>query len=136
MRFRLRYLHHDLELIEGQFAVGRSAGCQLSLDDPLVSRRHALLVVSRDGVTIEDLQSRNGVIVNGQRITAKTPLHAGDKVVIGSQELTLLLGRESGARETVSPSVGKRTLPKVPTASDPPARDRTTSVPPTAPTSA
>ena len=34
MRFRLRYLHHDLELIEGQFAVGRSAGCQLSLDDP------------------------------------------------------------------------------------------------------
>jgi predicted component of type VI protein secretion system len=129
MRFRLRYLHHDLELNEGQFAVGRSAGCQLSLDDPLVSRRHALLVVSRDGVTIEDLQSRNGVVVNGQRITAKTPLHAGDKVVIGSQELTLLLGRESGARETASPSAGKRTLPKVPTASDP-ARERTTSIPP------
>ena len=51
MRFRLRYLHHDLELSEGQFAVGRSAGCQLSLDDPLVSRRHALLVVSHEGVT-------------------------------------------------------------------------------------
>jgi predicted component of type VI protein secretion system len=128
MRFRLRYLHHDLELNEGQFAVGRSAGCQLSLDDPLVSRRHALLVVSRDGVTVEDLQSRNGVIVNGQRIVGKTPLHAGDKVVIGSQELTLLLGRESGGRETVSPSVGKRTLPKVPTGD--PQRDRTTSVPP------
>jgi predicted component of type VI protein secretion system len=134
MRFRLRYLHHDLELNEGQFAVGRSAGCQLSLDDPLVSRRHALLVVSRDGVTIEDLHSRNGVIVNGQRITAKTPLHAGDKVVIGSQELTLLLGRESGARETVSPSAGKRTLPRVPTPD--PVPDRTTSVPPGAPNAA
>ena len=129
MRFRLRYLHHDLELNEGQFAVGRSAGCQLSLDDPLVSRRHALLVVSKDGVTVEDLQSRNGVIVNGQRIVGKTPLHAGDKVVIGSQELTLLLGRESGGRETANPSVGKRTLPKVPTAGEP-SRDRTTSVPP------
>jgi hypothetical protein len=133
MRFRLRYLHHDLELNEGQFAVGRSAGCQLSLDDPLVSRRHALLVVSRDGVTIEDLQSRNGVIVNGQRITAKTPLHAGDKVVIGSQELTLLLGRESGARETASPSAGKRTLPKMPAVGDP-VRERTTSIPPAGPT--
>jgi predicted component of type VI protein secretion system len=129
MRFRLRYLHHDLELNEGQFAVGRSAGCQLSLDDPLVSRRHALLVVSKDGVTIEDLQSRNGVNVNGQRITGKTPLHAGDKVVIGSQELTLLLGREGGGRDTTSPSAGKRTLPKVPTSGDP-ARDRTTSAPP------
>jgi pSer/pThr/pTyr-binding forkhead associated (FHA) protein len=129
MRFRLRYLHHDLELNEGQFAVGRSAGCQLSLDDPLVSRRHALLVVSKEGVTIEDLQSRNGVIVNGQRITGKTPLHSGDKVVIGSQELTLLLGRESGGRETASPSAGKRTLPRMPTASDP-GRERTTSAPP------
>ena len=48
MRFRLRYLHHDLELSEGQFVVGRSAGCQLSLDDPLVSRRHALLIVGKD----------------------------------------------------------------------------------------
>ena len=42
MRFRLRYLQHDLELNEGTFAVGRNVSCQLSLDDPLVSRRHAV----------------------------------------------------------------------------------------------
>ncbi|MGH7293569.1 MAG: FHA domain-containing protein [Polyangiaceae bacterium] len=130
MRFRLRYLHHDLELIEGQFAVGRSAGCQLSLDDPLVSRRHALLVVSREGVTIEDLQSRNGVIVNGQRIGGRTPVRAGDKIVIGSQELTLLEGRESGGRETASHQMGKRTLPKMPAAPDLIAAERASSVPP------
>src|SRR5580704_13410622 len=131
MRFRLRYLHHDLELIEGQFAVGRSAGCQLSLDDPLVSRRHALLVVSTEGVTIEDLQSRNGVLVNGERILARTRLHVGDKIVIGSQELSLLLGRDSNARDAANASVGKRTLPKVPTQE--PYRERTTSAPPAAP---
>ncbi|HEY6460769.1 MAG TPA: FHA domain-containing protein [Polyangiaceae bacterium] len=130
MRFRLRYLHHDLELIEGQFAVGRSAGCQLSLDDPLVSRRHALLVVSRDGVTIEDLQSRNGVIVNGQRIAGRTPVKAGDKIVIGSQELTLLEGRESAGRETASHQMGKRTLPKMAAASELIAAERASSAPP------
>jgi predicted component of type VI protein secretion system len=130
MRFRLRYLHHDLELIEGQFAVGRSAGCQLSLDDPLVSRRHALLVVSRDGVTIEDLQSRNGVIVNGQRIGSRTPVKAGDKIVIGSQELTLLEGRESAGRETASHQMGKRTLPKMPAAPELMAAERASSMPP------
>jgi predicted component of type VI protein secretion system len=130
MRFRLRYLHHDLELIEGQFAVGRSAGCQLSLDDPLVSRRHALLVVSREGVTIEDLQSRNGVIVNGQRIPGRTKVVAGDKIVIGSQELTLLEGRESAGRETASHQMGKRTLPKMPAAPELMAAERASSVPP------
>jgi predicted component of type VI protein secretion system len=133
MRFRLRYLHHDLELIEGQFAVGRSAGCQLSLDDPLVSRRHALLVVSKEGVTIEDLQSRNGVIVNGQRIGGRTPLRAGDKVVIGSQELTLLEGRESAGRETASHQMGKRTLPKMQAASELIAAERSSSLPPSEP---
>lgn len=133
MRFRLRYLHHDLELIEGQFAVGRSAGCQLSLDDPLVSRRHALLVVSNAGVTIEDLQSRNGVIVNGQRIAGRTPVKAGDKIVIGSQELTLLEGRESAGRETASHQMGKRTLPKMPAAPELIAAERASSVPPSEP---
>src|SRR5260370_2661456 len=109
MRFRLRYLHHDLELSEGQFVVGRSAGCQLSLDDPLVSRRHAVLAVSADRVTVEDLQSRNGVIVNGVHITGQTPLQPGDRIVIGSQELTLLSGAERARQETVNVGFGKRT---------------------------
>jgi pSer/pThr/pTyr-binding forkhead associated (FHA) protein len=117
MPFRLRYLHHDLELTEGQFAVGRSAGCQLSLDDPLVSRRHALLVVAKDSVTIEDLQSRNGIIVNGQRVTGKVAVRAGDKIVIGSQELTLVEGREHQVgRETINQPQGKMTLPRMPAA--------------------
>jgi predicted component of type VI protein secretion system len=118
MRYRLRYLHHDLELSEGQFAVGRSAACQLSLDDPLVSRRHALLTVSPDGVTVEDLQSRNGVVVNGERITGRILLNPGDRIVIGSQELTLLEARESARRQTASHEMGKRTLPKFPAAQE------------------
>jgi hypothetical protein len=101
MRFRLRYLHHDLELFEGQFVVGRSATCQLSLDDALVSRRHAMLVVSKEGVTVEDLESRNGVVVNGQRIAARVPVKPGDKIVIGTQELVLQKGVEhAGVRDT------------------------------------
>jgi len=102
VRYRLRYLHHDLELNEGEFVVGRSASCQLSLDDALVSRRHAMFLVSAGGVTVEDLQSRNGVLVNGQRIKARVTIKPGDKVVIGSQELTLLLGRDMVGRVTAN----------------------------------
>jgi len=111
MRFRLRYLQHDLELNEGTFAVGRNASCQLSLDDPLVSRRHAIFEHQGGGVTIEDLNSRNGVIVNGHRIEAKVNLNVGDRILIGSQELTLLAARE-GANVTGG-GVGKMTLPKM-----------------------
>jgi pSer/pThr/pTyr-binding forkhead associated (FHA) protein len=114
MRFRLRYLHHDLELSEGEFALGRSAECQLSLDDPLVSRRHALLVVAKDRVTIEDLQSRNGIAVNGQRVVGQVALKAGDRILIGSQELTLHISRETGERDRLGTTqAGRLTLPKI-----------------------
>ena len=111
MRFRLRYLQHDLELNEGTFAVGRNASCQLSLDDPLVSRRHAIFELAGGTVTIEDLNSRNGVIVNGHRIDAKVNLTVGDRVLIGSQELTLLAARDGG--NAMGGGVGKMTLPKM-----------------------
>ena len=113
MRFRLRYLQHDLELNEGTFAVGRNASCQLSLDDPLVSRRHAIFELQGNGVTIEDLNSRNGVIVNGHRIDAKVSLNVGDRILIGSQELTLLAARDGAANVTGGGGVGKMTLPKM-----------------------
>lgn len=112
MRFRLRYLQHDLELNEGTFAVGRNASCQLSLDDPLVSRRHAIFEHQGGAVTIEDLNSRNGVIVNGHRIEAKVSLNVGDRILIGSQELTLLAARD-GAANATGGGVGKMTLPKM-----------------------
>lgn len=89
MRFRLRYLKHDLELFPGTFVIGRSAECQLSLDDPLVSRKHALLLVGDDEVSVEDAGSRNGVTVNGRRIAGRQRLKDGDKITIGAQEMTL-----------------------------------------------
>jgi hypothetical protein len=111
MRFRLRYHQHDLELAEGEFAVGRNASCQLSLDDPLVSRRHALLLVRPDDVLLEDLQSRNGVLVNGERIPGRVRLRPGDRITIGSQEMVLVAADD----ERPMPGPMKRTLPRMPT---------------------
>jgi hypothetical protein len=117
MPYRLRYLQHDLELSDGQFAVGRNASCQLSLDDPLVSRRHAILTVTKDGVTVEDLKSRNGVLVNGRRIERATVVRAGDKILIGSQEMMLLETRTgalgSPAHITSGGGLPKMTLSKL-----------------------
>ena len=89
MPVRLRYLAHDLEVPMGQFLIGRTSDCQLSLDDPLVSRRHAVLSVQPDGVFIEDLGSRNGVFHNGAKVEGRARVGDGDTVRIGSQELFL-----------------------------------------------
>lgn len=89
MPFRLRYLTQDLELPVGEFVVGRSAECQLSIDDPLVSRKHATFVVAPDAVRVRDLGSRNGVLVGGQRISGDRLLASGDRVTIGGQDMTV-----------------------------------------------
>ncbi len=89
MPFRIRYLAHDLELPVGEFIVGRGPECQLAVDDPLVSRKHAALHVRKDGVVAQDLGSRNGVLVNGAKIDSPKELSPGDKIRIGNQEIII-----------------------------------------------
>ena len=74
--------------------------CQIVLDDPEVSTVHAVLRKTLIDVTLEDLNSSNGTILNGERIN-KAHLSTGDEFVIGSTSFTLetksdLLDAESG----------------------------------------
>lgn len=91
MGYVLRYKHHEIELKQGRFVIGRAASAELSLDDPMVSRHHATLVVSAEGVSVEDMGSRNGVLVNDVRVSGTRPIQPGDRLKIGSQELSLAL---------------------------------------------
>lgn len=74
-----------------EIVVGRDPTCDHVFDHPMVSRRHAKLTRTRSGVTVEDLGSSNGTFVNGQRISAPTPLNVGDVISLGSFELKLNL---------------------------------------------
>ncbi|WP_075097597.1 FHA domain-containing protein [Sandaracinus amylolyticus] len=89
-RYRIRYQGSDLEMPPGEFVVGRSSACHLALDDALVSRRHAAIHVQPDGVFVDDLGSRNGVLVNGERIPGRRKIVHLDRVTIGSHELVLV----------------------------------------------
>ncbi len=96
-RFRLLWGSRNLELEIGAILFGRGDDCVLRTDDPLVSRQHARLTVDSDQVKIEDLGSRNGVIVNGEKINQVTLLNPGDRIRIGGQDFTLLHGRTTGS---------------------------------------
>lgn len=75
----------DTEIVQvlgRRTVIGRGMDCQLRIDAEFVSRRHALVTVTPDEAVIEDLNSTNGVFVNGRRI-ARCRLADGDTITIG-----------------------------------------------------
>ncbi len=74
-------------LSNGRVVVGRSRDCDVTIDDPNVSRRHAELREQDGGWVIADLASTNGVKVNGRRVSEQ-PLEPGDEITLGLARLT------------------------------------------------
>jgi hypothetical protein len=91
VRVYLRFGDHDVELSSGETVLGRGPKSTIVLDDALVSRTHAKIVVEPGAVAIEDMGSANGVLVNGERLDKKRTLSNGDRVVLGQQSFTLLV---------------------------------------------
>jgi chromosome segregation ATPase len=69
-------------VLQRRTRIGRASGCELQIESGSVSRHHALIVVGPREAIIEDLNSTNGVIVNGRKVT-RQPLVDGDAVTIG-----------------------------------------------------
>ncbi len=65
-----------------RFLLGRDVSCDLTIESPRISRQHAIVHVTHDGLELEDLGSSNGTWYAGQRITRKKLVH-GDEVHIG-----------------------------------------------------
>ncbi len=72
--------------------IGRGTEADLRINDPGISRRHARIEVHGDGdelqITIEDLGSTNGILINGRRVRQAT-LSAGSRFEIGSTRLAI-----------------------------------------------
>lgn len=91
-QFRLRGVIDGSErtfpLRQGRNAIGRGPDCQAQILAKGVSQLHAEVVVSPDGLRLEDLRSKNGTFVNGTAVMT-THLKAGDRLWFGSAELLL-----------------------------------------------
>ena len=70
--------------------VGRSRECDVVVSDPNVSRRHAELRREDEGWSVIDLDSTNGVKLNGRRVD-HAPLRPGDRIRLGVTDLTFEL---------------------------------------------
>lgn len=101
------YIHHQLngasigyyELYES-LTIGRNPENQLVIDDPTVSSQHAVIERIGDGYQIRDLNSTNGVFVNGKRLSS-SEIGEEDLIVIGTHDLELVPQLSEALKKTV-----------------------------------
>ena len=74
-----------------KFLIGRSRKCNLCASTNSISREHCLIIRRDASVTIQDLGSRNGTLVNGNRIVQEVEIHSGDELVVGPLRFMLTI---------------------------------------------
>ena len=77
----------EFEIVDNEVHMGRELDNTLRLPDPSISRHHCVLRKVGGGYEIQDLQSSNGVLVNGNRVQS-SPLRNGDRITLGQIHLT------------------------------------------------
>lgn len=89
--YRLETPRETASFGDGEHVLGRAAGCLVRLRSRSVSRRHAVVRARAGEAVIEDLGSRNGTFVRGERLSGPAVLGHGDEVRVGSVTLRFLV---------------------------------------------
>ncbi|MEI6164837.1 MAG: FHA domain-containing protein [Planctomycetota bacterium] len=84
--------------------IGRAEECDVRPLSEEVSRRHCAIHIGPSGVTVEDLKSRNGTFLNGEKISTATKVADGDIIRVGALELkaSIMMPVSTGSIEDVS----------------------------------
>ena len=98
--YRLIWGTREVALDPGENLLGRDEDSIVWIDDPLVSRRHARIVIDGTGAFLEDLDSKNGTSVNGKRIEAPTRLADKDQITIGPASLVFRVFKQAASTAT------------------------------------
>jgi pSer/pThr/pTyr-binding forkhead associated (FHA) protein len=97
-------------LSKGELTIGRSPGSDILIDNVGVSRRHAIIKISGDRATVEDLGSANGTFVSGQKITSQD-LKDGDEILVLKHRLVFRVPKEAPAPKTeIAADAGQKTM--------------------------
>jgi pSer/pThr/pTyr-binding forkhead associated (FHA) protein len=82
----------------GSYVFGRGAECHIRPNSEWVSRQHCQLLVTSEAASIRDLGSRNGTLINGQRVMGERGLADGDQIQIGPLVFEVQLERQPSPR--------------------------------------
>jgi pSer/pThr/pTyr-binding forkhead associated (FHA) protein len=108
MRLAMQPAGSVFEFASPSILVGRHSSAELRLLLPDVSRKHCRFVHSAGSWQVSDLESTNGVFVNGEKVQ-QAFLRTGDLVKIGSYTFRVSIGHEAPSTDTGS----SRSLPRI-----------------------
>jgi hypothetical protein len=92
-------------LLDSEQTIGRLPANNICVPDGSVSSTHARISRTPEGFVIEDLKSRNGTFVNGERVDAKRVLADGDLIRVGKVIMTFNVAKEGKTSDTTQPEV-------------------------------
>jgi pSer/pThr/pTyr-binding forkhead associated (FHA) protein len=74
-----------------KFFIGRAEDCQLRPRSDLISRHHCVLLIEDSFVAVRDFGSKNGTLINGERIVGERELKQGDRLTVGPLEFEVVI---------------------------------------------
>jgi pSer/pThr/pTyr-binding forkhead associated (FHA) protein len=98
--YRLIWGNREIAVNPGENLLGRDEDSIVWIDDALVSRRHARIVIDETGAILEDLGSRNGTYLRGKRIEAPRKLADEDLVTIGPASMIFRVFKQTASTAT------------------------------------
>ncbi len=75
-------------------SIGRARGCDITIEDPSVSRNHCVLLRRKAGWFVSDTGSKSGTKVNGKQISGRTQVFINDVITIAGTSLVMLRGED------------------------------------------
>ncbi|HTN77492.1 MAG TPA: FHA domain-containing protein [Pirellulaceae bacterium] len=89
----------EIKIPLAKFFIGRSEDCHLRAQSDLISRHHCALLIEEGHVIARDLKSRNGTLVNGEKIVGDVQLKMGDNLKVGPLEFEVLIDHSLGGNK-------------------------------------
>lgn len=102
--YRLIWGGREIVLGPGENLLGRDEEAVVWIDDALVSRRHARIVIDGTGAVLEDLRSKNGTYLRGTRIKASRRLADEDVIKIGPACVVFRIFKQTASTATAAGS--------------------------------
>jgi DNA-binding winged helix-turn-helix (wHTH) protein len=110
--FRLIWGDREIALRRGENVIGRDDAAALWIDDDLVSRRHARIVIDDSGAVLEDLDSKNGTLLRGKRIRSRVRLVDEDLITIGPASMIFRVLNQTGSTASANQSEASGPRPR------------------------
>jgi len=100
--------HKSFELVGGVTILGRRHDCDLRIPLKSISRKHCQINLDNGSIKVRDLNSTNGIQVNGEAVNEST-IKAGDKIKLGP--LSFVLQVDGVPNDFIPPSAPKKEIP-------------------------